>query len=805
MAGNPSSGRLLAALAAAILVTALALPAMAGAKGNASAALGFVESAQNRDGGFGSTQRGRSNPKATVWASVALLAGGKNPRDEFLKDGKSAEDYLAAHHGELRSLEDLALLAIVQETARLGASRFGSPAKKLAGRLSVQAVRADPSAAALAVFALLAAGDRSKAAQTAQALAGSRTFDGAWGPNGNADSASTALVLQALAATRTASPSSAEAKGGLAYLHRAQNNDGAITASTRADKATTGGSVAATAFTVQALKALRAGTLRTSGGKTVRDGLTQYQQESSGGLTSRGSVYSPVPPSVVETAQAFPAFDGVTFPLKPVVARTAGPNPAKRTNTRGVDESSERASSGSAEQGVGGDAGPGTDPGAYKGASANGSGRGSPGKRSSAAPAGERGGPKRRADSPAGAAKDILGTVVSTGPRLASKAGASDTGMTNQQRATLVLGSALGVLFILGAYLERLRPAAAGAALSSGAVAVSPLGRAVLRATGIEAARSGRGGSPRRRWALLAVLAVGAALVALPFSLGMFDRAPKGAAMIDAFEAYMTEARLDGYRRHVRDLDAYAQELRGHPELVRESPQADLFAQQWPLVHARMTRLLDTIEANRENYDAAAALPRFDLMPWFFVAPGALLMLLAAAGLVLGRRAWGPLRRATIALAAGLLLAPFLFQMPDRAPKGAEMVEAFRTVETRANVQQIQGDFGTLSIGAGAIRTDLEPALRQRGLSGARLRRELPATARLNEGWTRILNDMTPMIGVMSDNVGNYRAVTELPSFRLFPLFFVIPGLLVAGLALVAGTRPVRVAPTTRAVEAAAA
>ena len=52
-----------------------------------------------------------------------------------------------------------------------------------------------------------------------------------------------------------------------------------------------------------------------------------------------------------------------------------------------------------------------------------------------------------------------------------------------------------------------------------------------------------------------------------------------------------------------------------------------------------------------------------------------------------------------------------------------------------------------------------------------------------------ILNDMTPMIGAMSDNVANYQAIASLPPFPLFPWFFVLPGALVAGLALAAGVR----------------
>jgi hypothetical protein len=58
--------------------------------------------------------------------------------------------------------------------------------------------------------------------------------------------------------------------------------------------------------------------------------------------------------------------------------------------------------------------------------------------------------------------------------------------------------------------------------------------------------------------------------------------------------------------------------------------------------------------------------------------------------------------------------------------------------------------------------------------------------------WVHILNDMTPMIGAMSDNVENYQAVAALPPFPLFPWFFVIPGLLVIGLAAAGGPGSVR-------------
>ena len=58
---------------------------------------------------------------------------------------------------------------------------------------------------------------------------------------------------------------------------------------------------------------------------------------------------------------------------------------------------------------------------------------------------------------------------------------------------------------------------------------------------------------------------------------------------------------------------------------------------------------------------------------------------------------------------------------------------------------------------------------------------------------------MTPMIGAMSDNVDNYQAIKSLPPFPLFPWFFVVPGLLVAGLALASGPRSRRTARATAA------
>ena len=193
---------------------------------------------------------------------------------------------------------------------------------------------------------------------------------------------------------------------------------------------------------------------------------------------------------------------------------------------------------------------------------------------------------------------------------------------------------------------------------------------------------------------------------------------------------------------------------------------------------------------NRENYDAVAALPSFTLFPWFFVVPGVLIAGLSLLALLRPPRARAALPVLVI-LGIGLVVAPFAFQMFQRAPKGGEMMDEFESIMKRRRVQTIQGYFATMAVGQGAIRIDLIPAAEQAGgqssaLTDDEFSREFPAIARLNRDWIGIINDMTPMIGAMSDNVDNYDAIKALPPFPLFPWFFVVPGILTLALAFLA-------------------
>jgi hypothetical protein len=304
--------------------------------------------------------------------------------------------------------------------------------------------------------------------------------------------------------------------------------------------------------------------------------------------------------------------------------------------------------------------------------------------------------------------------------------------------------------------------------------------------------------SRSRNLPIIGALIVGIGMIVAPFVFQMFERAPLGGDMIEDFEPYMTIEQVERFRGYLVEIDAANTEsidsLRD--ALVRsgavEASQYDTVLasvvnlnEQWATVDTDMTDLIDRMEANLDSYAAVAALPPFPMFPWFFVIPGG--MIVIAAGVALYQRRT-PQRRARPALwvlfglGVAVAAAPVAFQMFDRAPQGADMIDDFRPMMTRERVQSVQGYFVTLGAAEGQLRANALPLLVEAGGDAA----DYPAITQWSADWPTILTDFNPMVATMSDNVDNYEAVAALPSFDLFPWFFVIPGVLVAGLAVIA-------------------
>ena len=80
-----------------------------------------------------------------------------------------------------------------------------------------------------------------------------------------------------------------------------------------------------------------------------------------------------------------------------------------------------------------------------------------------------------------------------------------------------------------------------------------------------------------------------------------------------------------------------------------------------------------------------------------------------------------------------------------------------------------------------AARAAREPdALRDAGGDPA----AYPAIADFSAQWPTMFGDFNAMVDKMQRNIDNYEAADALPSFSLFPWFFLVPGLLVAGTAI---------------------
>lgn len=276
----------------------------------------------------------------------------------------------------------------------------------------------------------------------------------------------------------------------------------------------------------------------------------------------------------------------------------------------------------------------------------------------------------------------------------------------------------------------------------------------------------------RRRVALLAALVLGLGLIAAPAIFQMFERAPLGGEMIDDFRPYMTDEQLTMFDGFMDDIDAADVETRRAFAPAADPEAVATLHERWPVIEDDMRGMLAVMTDNLGNFAAVDALPDFPLFPWFFVVPGVLVVAAAVAGLRSSARA--PLVAVAV-LGAGLIAAPAVFQMFERAPKGGEMLDELGPYMTEAKVDDIQGYFVTLGAAEGALRNRVLPG-----------RADLPATSAFVDEWPRIASEMAPMVGVMADNLDNFAAVDALPPFPLFPWFFVIPGTMLAAAGAIA-------------------
>ena len=173
------------------------------------------------------------------------------------------------------------------------------------------------------------------------------------------------------------------------------------------------------------------------------------------------------------------------------------------------------------------------------------------------------------------------------------------------------------------------------------------------------------------RTILWGVLAIGLALVIAPLAMGLPGKAAAGERMLNGFEPIMAPANVQTTAMYYNDvftplggvapllsaknMATFQGYMQGFAAIGKQLPPAmalqlapmardfgallgtmqanvGVFAKV-PAGLAFYKPLVTTMQANVDNYAQVNSLPNFRLFTWFFVVPGALLVLLAGFGL----------------------------------------------------------------------------------------------------------------------------------------------------------------------------
>lgn len=317
-------------LAVALLLTfASAAPALA--QVDAAAALAYLKSQQNADGGFGSGFSPDSTISSTADAVLAIVAVETDPAT-FDQDGSTPVTYLAANASSAASGGDLAKLILATIAVGENPRQFGgvdsvAQLESLMGASGKIGNETDTFVSHTLAVLALASAQRPIPDSAVAYIQGAQQESGGWAWDGSAataaDTNSTAFAVQALIAAGEAADGEAVTLA-LAYYKEIQNEDGGWPYQNPSDFGTAT-DANSTAVTIQAIIAARqdpagAGWTMAEGNTPVA-ALTALQNES-GAFAWQAAIPDD---NLLATVQALPAVAGKTFPLATMNVGEAAP------------------------------------------------------------------------------------------------------------------------------------------------------------------------------------------------------------------------------------------------------------------------------------------------------------------------------------------------------------------------------------------------------------------------------------------------------------------------------------------------
>ncbi len=324
---GPLARATLGVVLCACLLAPLLAPARSEAAAGRSEATAWLRSAQNDDGGYGSSPGEASSAGMTGWAMLGLEAAGINPYD-VAKGGRSPVGYLRANAGAITSTGDL-------ERTILALAGAGADPRAFAGRDLVAELRdrqADDGSfehqvnlTAFAILAQRASGvPGSNVRKPATWLRKLQNRNGGWGstPGAESEPDSTGAVLQALAVSPGGS---SELRDGAHWLERVQRHDGGWSLTPGASS-----NSQSTAWAVQGLAAAgRNPSAVREGGASGITFIARRQAADGHYAYARGNDQTPV----WVTAQGLTAVAREPFPIAPV--KREPPPPERKTGGNG--------------------------------------------------------------------------------------------------------------------------------------------------------------------------------------------------------------------------------------------------------------------------------------------------------------------------------------------------------------------------------------------------------------------------------------------------------------------------------------
>ncbi len=333
-ASGPSGG-LGSALGGVRGSTALVLVALAicvgawpsgASAGGVNTSISWLKTAQNSDGGFGSSVASSSSIAVTGWVMLGMESAGFNPRDVSVPGGRTAVQYLSSNIANLTSTGDLARSILAINASGLNPGDFGGRNlnEDLRGRMkSNGSFGGWPNMTAFGIMALRSSGQTQGFDQSFTWLRKVQNDDGGWGVVAGAasDADTTGTVLQVVGGEKLV-------RYAVAYLNKIQRESGGF--------ATGGGGPVNSQSTAWATQGLIAAGKKpssfTNHGKSPLDYLAGRRASDGHYRYSSSSDQSPV----WVTAQAVVPVAGQTFPI-PEVPLAPVPAPNNSSNPSSTD------------------------------------------------------------------------------------------------------------------------------------------------------------------------------------------------------------------------------------------------------------------------------------------------------------------------------------------------------------------------------------------------------------------------------------------------------------------------------------